>query len=165
MFLTVAKLRLGGVVTQPFGDVKPHTYNRRSNESGTIITVVGEPIEIIASSSTTKCAFVIGLQTSPPGGPLQGDDAEGVPHRGEASQNRVCQDAKLETGLGNSPSRIAWRSSYNHPPLCSSTNRRLPLKPSTNIAKHVGACRCSRGGFVLFIANSGKGRLVKTQSG
>ena len=34
----------------------------------TIIDVFGEPIEIIASSSTTNYAFVIGLQTSPPGG-------------------------------------------------------------------------------------------------
>jgi hypothetical protein len=37
-------------------------------KNGTIINVFGEPIEIIASSSTTNHAFVIGLQTSPPGG-------------------------------------------------------------------------------------------------
>jgi uncharacterized cupin superfamily protein len=32
------------------------------------MNVFGEPIEIIASSSTTNSAFVVGLQTSPPGG-------------------------------------------------------------------------------------------------
>ena len=37
-------------------------------KNGTIINVFGEPIEIIASSSTTNYAFVTGLQTSPPGG-------------------------------------------------------------------------------------------------
>jgi quercetin dioxygenase-like cupin family protein len=37
-------------------------------ENGTIIEVFGEPIEIIASSTSTNGAFVISLQTSPPGG-------------------------------------------------------------------------------------------------
>jgi hypothetical protein len=36
--------------------------------NGTIINVFGELIEIIASSSATNYEFVIGLQTSPPGG-------------------------------------------------------------------------------------------------
>jgi quercetin dioxygenase-like cupin family protein len=37
-------------------------------KNGTIINVFGEPIEIVASGGTTNYAFVIGLQTSPPGG-------------------------------------------------------------------------------------------------
>ena len=37
-------------------------------KNGTVINVFGEPIEIIASSATTNYSFVIGLQTSPPGG-------------------------------------------------------------------------------------------------
>ena len=37
-------------------------------ENGTVIQVFGEPIEILASSTATNHAFVIGLQTSPPGG-------------------------------------------------------------------------------------------------
>ena len=37
-------------------------------QNGTILEVFGEPIEIIASSTSTNNAFVIGMQTSPPGG-------------------------------------------------------------------------------------------------
>jgi quercetin dioxygenase-like cupin family protein len=37
-------------------------------ENGTVIPVFGEAIEILASSAATNHAFVIGLQTSPPGG-------------------------------------------------------------------------------------------------
>jgi quercetin dioxygenase-like cupin family protein len=37
-------------------------------ENGTVIQVFGEPIEILASSTATNHAFVVGLQTSPPGG-------------------------------------------------------------------------------------------------
>ena len=37
-------------------------------KNGTVIRVFGEPIEIMASSTSTNYAFVIGVQTSPPGG-------------------------------------------------------------------------------------------------
>lgn len=37
-------------------------------KNGTVIRVFGEAIEIVASSTSTNYAFVIGVQTSPPGG-------------------------------------------------------------------------------------------------
>jgi quercetin dioxygenase-like cupin family protein len=37
-------------------------------KNGTVISVFGEEIEIVASSASTNYAFVIGVQTSPPGG-------------------------------------------------------------------------------------------------
>jgi hypothetical protein len=37
-------------------------------KNGTVIPVFGEAIEIIASSTSTNYTFVIGVQTSPPGG-------------------------------------------------------------------------------------------------
>jgi quercetin dioxygenase-like cupin family protein len=37
-------------------------------KNGTVIHVFGEAIEIVASSTSTNYAFVIGVQTSPPGG-------------------------------------------------------------------------------------------------
>jgi quercetin dioxygenase-like cupin family protein len=37
-------------------------------KNGTVIPVFGEAIEIVASSTSTHYAFVIGVQTSPPGG-------------------------------------------------------------------------------------------------
>jgi uncharacterized cupin superfamily protein len=37
-------------------------------KNGTVIPVFGEAIEIVASSASTNYAFVIGVQTSPPGG-------------------------------------------------------------------------------------------------
>jgi hypothetical protein len=39
-------------------------------KNGTVIPVFGEAIEIVASSASTNYAFVIGVQTSPPGGGL-----------------------------------------------------------------------------------------------
>jgi quercetin dioxygenase-like cupin family protein len=37
-------------------------------KNGTVIPVFGENIEIVASSTSTSYTFVIGVQTSPPGG-------------------------------------------------------------------------------------------------
>jgi quercetin dioxygenase-like cupin family protein len=37
-------------------------------KDGTVVRVFGEKIEIIASSQSTNYTFVIGVQTSPPGG-------------------------------------------------------------------------------------------------
>jgi mannose-6-phosphate isomerase-like protein (cupin superfamily) len=37
-------------------------------KNGTVISVFGEAVEIVASSTSSNYAFVIGVQTSPPGG-------------------------------------------------------------------------------------------------
>ena len=50
-------------------------------KNGTVIPVFGEAIEFVASSTSTNYAFVIGVQTSPPGG--------GPPPHGHLGEDEV----------------------------------------------------------------------------
>jgi mannose-6-phosphate isomerase-like protein (cupin superfamily) len=83
-------------------------------KNGTVIPVFGEAIEIVASSASTNYAFVIGVQTSPPGG--------GPPphrHLGEDEMFTVIDgeyqffDGTAWTAFGRGETRYSLRGNFH----------------------------------------------------